>query len=305
MTVSRTTISKAPAKLIGSGAPERGPVRTASKFSRRARPNILGGFGAVIWLVIVAIPLYWIVITSFRTQAGFFSDNPLVPPASPTLDNYAIVLENDFWRYLLNSSIVTVVAVAIILVVGFLFAYTISRTTRPRVRSLFNVMLLGLAIPLQATIIPVYLMIVKAGLYDNLIAIILPSVAFALPITVLILVNFLRDIPKSLYEAVRLDGATDWQTMMKLAVPLSRPAIVTVAIYNGLNVWNGFLFPLILTQSPDTRVLPLALTSYQGLFTINVPAIIAAVVLSSLPIIVLYIFGRRQLLAGLTAGFGK
>lgn len=266
---------------------------------------MLGGFGSVIWLAIVVIPLYWIVITSFRTQSGFFSENPLIPPAEPTLANYQLVLENDFWRYLLNSLIVTGVAVALILVVGFLFAYTIARTTNKKTRALFNVMLIGLAIPLQATIIPVYLMIVKARLYDNLIAIILPSVAFALPITVLILVNFLRDIPNSLYEAALIDGATEWQIIRRLAFPLAKPAIVTVAIYNGLNVWNGFLFPLILTQSPEIRVLPLALTSYQGLFSINVPAVLAAVVLSSLPIIALYVVGRRQLVAGMTAGFGK
>lgn len=301
MTTTPSKPTHTSVKIITSGR----QTRTAPPTARGSKPNVFGGVGAIIWLLIVAVPLYWIVITSFRTQAGFFSENPLAPPSDPTLENYRIVLENDFWRYLTNSLIVTIVTVVLIVAVGYLFAYTISRTTSPRVRSLFNIMLLGLAIPLQATIIPIYLMIVKAGLYDNLLAIILPSVAFALPITVLILVNFLRDIPVQLYEAIRLDGASDWTTMTKLAVPLSRPAIVTVAIYNGLNVWNGFLFPLILTQSPENRVLPLALTSYQGLFTVNVPAIIAAVVLSSLPIIALYILGRRQLLAGMTAGFGK
>jgi len=270
-----------------------------------AHPNIVGGFLSGVWLVIVAIPLYWIVITSLRTQAGFFGDNPLAPPTNPTLDNFRLVLANDFGRYLLNSAVVTVSAVLLIVAVGYLCAYAIVRAPGRRTRQVFNVLLLGLAIPLQATIIPIYLMIVKAGLYDNLLAIILPSVAFALPITVLILVNFLRDIPGPLFEAMRIDGASDWQTMLRLAIPLSRPAIVTVAIYDGLNVWNGFLFPLILTQSPSTRVLPLALTSYQGMFTINVPAVIAAVVLSTLPILALYVFGRRQLLAGMTAGFGK
>jgi raffinose/stachyose/melibiose transport system permease protein len=299
-TTTRSTSS--PARIIRSGRPD---TPTPRKTSRRRRPNILGAGAAIIWLVIVAVPLYWIVITSLRSQQGFFGDNPLAPPSNPTLSNYALVLQNNFFRYLLNSGIVTVAAVALIVICGFLFAYTIARTPSRRVRSTFNLMLLGLAIPLQATIIPVYLMIVKAGLYDNLIAIILPSVAFGLPITVLILVNFLRDIPPQLYEAIRLDGASEWTTIRRLALPLSRPAIATVAIYNGLNIWNGFLFPLILTQSEEKRVLPLALTSYQGLFSINVPAVIAAVVLSSLPIIALYILGRRQLLAGMTAGFGK
>ncbi|PFG33014.1 carbohydrate ABC transporter permease [Sanguibacter antarcticus] len=283
-----------------------GPAKIIrSRPTTAARPNVLGGAAAFVWLLIVSVPLYWILITSLRTQQGFFGESPLAFPTDPTLDNYRTVLANDFGRYLSNSFIVTISAVVLVVASGYLCAYTVARSPNKKTRTMFNVMLLGLAIPLQATIIPIYLMIVKAGLYDNLLAIILPSVAFALPITVLILVNFLRDIPVQLYEAMRIDGASEWEVMVKLAIPLSRPAIVTVAIYSGLNIWNGFLFPLVLTQSPETRVLPLALTSYQGMFTINVPAIIAAVVLSSLPVIALYILGRRQLLAGMTAGFGK
>ncbi|MFM9695054.1 carbohydrate ABC transporter permease [Streptomyces europaeiscabiei] len=142
-------------------------------------------------------------------------------------------------------------------------------------------------------------------MYDTLGAIVLPSAAFAIPLTVIILVNFLRDIPDELYESMRADGAGDWRMLWNLALPLSRPALITVVIYDALNVWNGFLFPLILTQSPDKRTLPLFVWSFQGEFTINVPAILAVVVLSTLPILVLYVLGRRQLIGGLTAGFGK
>jgi raffinose/stachyose/melibiose transport system permease protein len=122
---------------------------------------------------------------------------------------------------------------------------------------------------------------------------------------VLILVTFVRDIPAELFDAMRVDGAGEWRTLWTLVLPLSRPALMTVSIYDALTVWNGFLFPLILTQSPQNRVLPLALWSFQGQFTVNVPAVLAAVVLSSLPILTLYVIGRRQLIAGLTAGFGK
>ena len=93
--------------------------------------------------------------------------------------------------------------------------------------------------------------------------------------------------------------------MWRLALPLVRPAVVTVAIYDALQVWNGFLFPLILTQSPDKRVLPLSIWTFQGEFSVNTPAILASVVLSSLPLLIAYMIGRRQLVAGLTAGFGK
>ena len=104
---------------------------------------------------------------------------------------------------------------------------------------------------------------------------------------------------------MRVDGAGDWRMLWQLVLPLSRPALITVAIYNGLNVWNGFLFPLVLTQSAETKVLPLALWTFQGELTINIPAMMAAIVLSALPILTLYVVGRRQLVSGLTAGFGK
>jgi len=165
--------------------------------------------------------------------------------------------------------------------------------------------LLGLAIPLHATIIPIYWMITRAQMYDTLLALILPSIAFAIPISVLILSNFMRDVPNELFESMRLDGCSDWTMMWRLALPLMRPAVVTVGIYNALHVWNGFLFPLILTQSPSTRVLPLSLWAFQDEFTANIPAVLASVVLATLPLLVLYVVARRQLLSGLTAGFSK
>jgi raffinose/stachyose/melibiose transport system permease protein len=164
---------------------------------------------------------------------------------------------------------------------------------------------MGLAIPLQATIIPVYLMIIKLKLYDTLLALILPSIAFAIPLSVLVLSNFIRDVPRELFESMRVDGASEWAMMWRLAFPLTRPALVTVTIYNGLTIWNGFLLPLVLTQSPNKRTLPLALWTFQGQYSVNVPAILASVLLTTLPILVLYALGRRQMLSGLTAGFSK
>ncbi|WP_327692131.1 MULTISPECIES: carbohydrate ABC transporter permease [unclassified Streptomyces] len=279
--------------------PRRNPLTSL----RRANP--LGAVGGLLWLVIVLVPVYWVLVTSLRTREGFFDANPLSVPSHPTLDNYRQVLDNGFTHYLLNSTLVTVGATLLTVVVSFLAAYAIVRGTSRALRWAFSVFLLGLAIPLQATIIPVYYLIAKAQMYDTLGAIVLPSAAFAIPLTVIILVNFLRDIPDELYESMRADGAGHWRMLWSLALPLSRPALITVVIYDALNVWNGFLFPLILTQSPDKRTLPLFVWSFQGEFTINVPAILAAVVLSTLPILVLYVLGRRQLIGGLTAGFGK
>jgi raffinose/stachyose/melibiose transport system permease protein len=252
------------------------------------------------------VPIYWIVITSFKTQDNYFATNPLAPPTAPTLDNYQLVIKSNFARYFLNSAIVTLGAVIPAVLISFMAAYAIIRGGGSRfLRSVNSLFLMGLAIPLQATIIPVYLIIIRLQLYDTLLAIILPSIAFAIPLSVLVLSNFIRDVPKELFESMRMDGATEWGTLWHLAFPLTRPALVTVTIYNGLGIWNGFLLPLILTQSPTQRTLPLALWTFQGQYSVNVPAVLASVVLTTLPILILYVVGRRQLLSGLTAGFSK
>ncbi|UCR90293.1 carbohydrate ABC transporter permease [Mycetocola spongiae] len=269
------------------------------------RPNILGGLGGWIWLAIIIIPIYYVVITSLKPQADYFSTNPMLPPTQPTLDNYLLVLENDFFRYLINSAIVTVGSVFPILLVSFMASYALVRGKSRFITGTNTLFLLGLAIPVQATIVPIYFMISKAGLYDTLPALILPSIAFAIPLSIIILNTFMRNVPQELFESMRLDGCSNWQMLWRLALPLTKPALVTVGIYQGLQVWNGFLFPLVLTQSPASRVLPLSLWSFQGEFTVNIPAILASVVLSSIPLLILYLVGRRQLLSGLTAGFGK
>lgn len=269
------------------------------------RPNLLGGLGGWLWLAVIILPVYYVVITSVKNQAGFFGSNPLAPTLEPTLDNYAFVLEQGFAQYFLNSLIVTLGTVLPALVVSFMAAYAVVRGSGRFITWTNTLFLMGLAIPLHATIIPIYYMITRAQLYDTLLALILPSIAFAIPISVLILSNFLRNVPKELFESMRLDGCSEFSMMWRLALPLTRPAVVTVGIYNALQVWNGFLFPLILTQSPDKRVLPLSLWAFQGEFTINIPAVLAAVVLATLPLLVLYVVARKQLVSGLTAGFSK
>jgi raffinose/stachyose/melibiose transport system permease protein len=273
---------------------------------RRARPNWLAGVAGWLWLAVIIIPLYWIVITSFKAQSSYYITNPMAPPEDPTLANYRLVIKSDFAQYFFNSLVVTVGAVVPAVAVSFMAAYAIVRGGRGRfLRAVNGLFLMGLAIPLQATIIPVYLIIIRLHLYDSLLAIILPSIAFAIPLSVLVLSNFIRDVPKELFESMRLDGVTEWGMLWRLAVPLTRPAVMTVTIYNALFIWNGFLLPLILTQSPSRRTLPLGLWTFQGQYSVNVPAIAASVVLTTLPILVLYVVGRRQILSGLTAGFGR
>ena len=286
------------------------PVDTLTRTNTRRytilRWNWAAGTLGWLWLLVVMLPIYWIVITSFKDQNTYFSQNPLAPPSTWTMANYQLVIQSDFARYFLNSVIVTLGAVIPAVLIAFMAAYAIVRGGLNRfLRGVNGLFLMGLAIPLQATIIPVYLIIIRLRLYDTLLAIILPSIAFAIPLSVLVLSNFIRDVPKELFESMRMDGATEWGTLWHLAFPLTRPALVTVTIYNGLAIWNGFLLPLVLTQSPNQRLLPLALWTFQGQYSVNVPAVLASVVLTTLPILILYAIGRRQLLSGLTAGFSK
>ena len=271
------------------------------------RPNIGGGLLSLIWIVVViGVPFYYLFITSFKNLGTYFQTNTLLPSPTPTLDNYATVLRNDILRYFSNSVFVLVGAVLPMVALSFLAAYGITRSRSRIATGINTVILLGISVPSQAIIIPVYMLVIKMGLYDSLWALMLVEAALGIPICFLILANYIRNIPRELFESMHVDGASEWSIIWRLALPLTRPAIMAVAIYEGIRSWNAFMIPLMLTQSSPHRTLPLALVAYQqDEFVVNTPAVLAAVVVSSLPLLVLYLFGRKQLVGGLTAGFSK
>ena len=279
-----------------------GPRRRAG---RRTRPNLVAGLFAVIWLVIVAVPLYAIVADSLKQQGSYLSHGPLAPPSSATGGNFSSALSNGFAGYALNTLIVTALAVLITLALAIPAAYAIVRSRHRLVSGVFRVFLAGLAIPVQAVIVPVYFYITRLHFYDSLMGITLPTVAFVLPLAILVLSANLRNVPREQYEAMTLDGGGSFRLLWSLALPLSIPGITTVGIYTALQAWNGFLFPLILTQSQSVRVLTLGLFQYQSQFGINVPGLMAAVLLSALPLFVLYLFARRWLIAGFVGLGGR
>jgi len=279
--------------------------RPRRQFTRIGIWQVVPVVFGVLWLIFSFYPILYMLFTSMRRQQDLFTDAPWSFPSHPTLENYVNVLENGFFTYFANTVFVTVVSVFVIVIVSLLAAYAISQAKSPYTRIVFQFFLLGLAIPLQATIIPIYAIVTSLHLYDTLVALILPSIAFGIPLSILVLVTYIRDIPHELHESMLLDGATHRRILYSLVIPLSRPAIITVIIYETIQVWNSYLFPLVLTQSQSVAVLPLSLANFRGQFTTNVPAILAAVFLSAAPIILLYVFGRRQLLGGLVAGFSK
>jgi xylobiose transport system permease protein len=272
---------------------------------RRPRPNWLAGLGVTVWLVIVAVPLYNLIGNTMRTRGDYLDDGPLAPPRSFSLDNYREVLGNGLLRYFANTVLVTAGSVTLVLLLAVPTAYAVVRSRHRLVAGGFRMFLLGLAIPAQAVIIPLYLMITRLHLYDSLLAVILPTAAFSLPVAVLILSAAMRDTSEELYEAMALDGAGPARVLFSLVVPLSRAGIGTVGIYAALQAWNGFLFPLILTQAADRRVLTMALWEYRSEYGVDVPALMTAVLLSALPIFVAYLLMRRALVDGLMGLGGR
>ncbi|MER6344432.1 carbohydrate ABC transporter permease [Streptomyces sp. NPDC001532] len=286
--------------------PDRQPPRAPRRrrhWTKRANP--VAGLGSLVWLIVVLIPIYAMLSASLTRQDQSLTGNPLKPPSDPTLDNYDTVLNSGFGHLLANTAIVAVAVVGIVLALGVPLAYVAVRTGNRWSGAAFRLFLLGVAIPAQAVVVPLYLLIAKLNLYDTLLAVILPTAAFAMPVSVLILTGTLRDISEELYEAMSLDGASSLRMLFQLVIPLAKGGISTVVIYSALQAWNGFLFPLIFTQSDGPRVLTLGLFNYVSQFGVNVPALLASVVLSGIPIFAVYLVARRALVSGLMGVGGK
>jgi xylobiose transport system permease protein len=271
----------------------------------REPPNRIAGIFSIIWLGFIVMPIYAIVVGSFATGEAYMSGGPLGAPTSFTLDNYIRVLTGPFPRYFISTIIITVSVVFLTLVLATPLSFVVVRGVGWASRSVLRVFLLGLAIPSQAVIIPMFWVINAIGLYDTWWGVVLPTAAFSMPISVLILTSGMRDVSNDLYEAMALDGASAWQTFIRLVIPLSKPSIATLCVFNGLHAWNGFLFPLVLTQADKVKVVTLGLYGFIFQYGADFPALFAAVLLSAIPLVLLYLFARRALVAGLMGVGGK
>jgi xylobiose transport system permease protein len=271
----------------------------------KRRPNYLAGLGSLVWLFLVGLPLYVMLAATFRSRSDYTTNGPLSFPKHFTLHNYTQDFSNGFGRYFLNTVLVTLAVVGIVLLLVPPLSYAIVRSRGRITTGVFRLFLLGLAIPAQAVIVPMFYVISKAGLYDNLIGVILPTAAFSLPVCALILTGVMRDITPDLYEAMAMDGAPPWRVFFQLVLPLSKGGLSTIVVFSALQAWNGFLFPLVLTQSDSSKVITLGLYNFQTEHGIDIPGVLAAVVLSMLPIFIVYLFARRALVQGLMGVGGK
>lgn len=254
---------------------------------------------ATVWLLLIVAPIYYMILASLRSQGTFLTANPWAPTGSLNLHQYSVVFNAGLGRYMLNSVLVTAGCIILAVALSLGAAFRIVRRRTRSTRWSFNLLLFGLAIPIQAIVVPLYLLVDKMGLYNTLWALIFTMSASAIPLSVLIIVSFVRDIPVELLAAMEVDGATEWTIFRRLIFPLSKPVLATVSIYDGINVWNNFLLPLVLTQGGNVSVLPLGLYKFEGQYGVDVPAVMAAVLLSVLPLVALYLVLRRQVVRGL------
>lgn len=266
--------------------------------------NIIVLILKIILAIFFAYPFLYVISTSLKSLQQFFTDSYSLFTAF-TLENYANTIKNGFLAFFGNSIIVLLISIALIVLTSTLASYGLERIDFKCNKFLSVLLVSGMMLPVHASLIPVFVLENKLGLYDTLFGASLPQVAFAIPISIFILSQFVSAIPVSLFEAARIDGATHPQIFRKIAVPLVQPAIVTIVIYNGVRIWNNFSFPLIFLQSRKHYTIPLGLQDFYGEFSVNVPGILSAIFIATLPILVLYFIMQDSIEAGLTGGAVK
>jgi len=258
-----------------------------------------------VYAVIIVVPLAVVVFGSFKTQQQLFAD-PYLPTLSPVLSNYrTAILAQGLGQALLNSALVTATGVVLTLLLASLAAFGIARIRGWLGVAIFALLIVGMAIPAQANMIPQRVLFERIGLLDSLLGLVVINITITLPVATFILAGFMKTLPGELYEASSLDGAGNLRTYLSIVLPLSGPSLAATTIFLFVIQWNDLLYPLLLIQSPDKKTLPLALIGFQGEFLTDYPLLFTGVILASLPIVIAYVLLQRHFVAGITAGAGK
>lgn len=257
---------------------------------------------AIFWLIVTLYPLLFLFQNSLKGSIEFFMGAVWNVPENPSFVNYIKVWNANFIRFLGNSIFIVGLSLIIVLLLGSSAAFGLSRIRFRLSGPFYYLFVGGLTIPVHITLIPVYIVTREIGLYDTIWALLGPFVAFTLPIAVFVLASFMAEIPLSLEEAAYMDGASRFRVYSQIIVPISRPAMTGVGIYISVILWNEFIFPLVLISSVSIRPLTLALWNFQGQFTAQVPTMMAALLMSMIPLLVVYAIFKERLIEGLVAG---
>ncbi|MEP0761552.1 MAG: carbohydrate ABC transporter permease [Chloroflexota bacterium] len=286
-------------------------MSSLSSLSHRLRPahslQLLGAHAILLAYTALALfPIVLVLINSFKTRRAIFK-TPYALPNSETWSTigYETVFKRaNFPDYFLNSLIVTVSALILILIAGTMAAWALAEYRFPGNNIMGLYLALGIMIPIRLGTVSILRLVVDIGLVDTLWALILVYTASGLPLAIFVLTNFMKQVPRDLKDAARVDGASEYR-IYRMILPLVRPAIGTVMVFNMIPIWNDLWFPLILAPSERNKTVTLGAQTFLGQFISDWNAVLSSLTLSAVPVVILYIIFSRQLIRGLTAGAVK
>ncbi|GIO35876.1 ABC transporter permease [Paenibacillus antibioticophila] len=258
-----------------------------------------------LFAIMNIVPLFWMVVNSFKTEQEY-AVNPFSLPETLQFSNYA-----EAWKianmnvYFLNSLFVTFASLIVTVLLGALASYFLSRFEFKLRGLTYGVFLLGMLVPIHATLIPIFLIMKKLHFLDTHLSLILPYTAFHLSLTIIILEGFMRGFPKDLEESGVMDGAGIFRIFWSIILPITRPAMATVIILNFIYNWNEYLFALVLISSSELKTLPLGLANFVGIETASLTLQMSALTIALIPIVIFYLLLQKQLVTGMTAGAVK
>lgn len=275
-------------------------VRTGGDKAVEATSHVL----LSIWSIIVIVPFLWVVLSSFKTTKEILA-SPFSLPAHWRFDNYVHAwTDAGIRQFFLNTVIVVGVALVLVMMLGSMCAYVLARFKFPGARFIYYLMLAGLTFPVFLAIVPLFFVLKNLELINTLPGLIMVYVAFALPFTVFFLYAFFKTLPDDVYEAALIDGAGEWRAFFRIMLPMARPGMAAVAIFNFLGLWNQFLLPVALNTDPSRYVLTQGMASFasQAGYAVDFGALFAAVVITVVPVLIVYVIFQRRLEGSVSRG---
>jgi multiple sugar transport system permease protein len=257
----------------------------------------------ILFILLSFSPFFWTLLSSCKPGSQLFQINPPFWPQPFSWENYrAIFWERRFYLNIINSVVVAGVTTFICVALGSLAAYGFARLRFKGKSALLGFILMVCLFPPVALVSPLFLLFEQAGLINTYLALILPYLTFALPLSIWLLTAFFRQIPYELEEAAWMDGAGPWHSLCEVTLPLAAPGIFTTAILTFIYCWNEFLFALAFTTNDASRTIPVAIVMFSGYHTVPWGQILAAVTVVTLPVAVMVLVLQRRIISGLTAG---
>ena len=267
--------------------------------------NILKYIVLGLYAITCLYPMVWLILSSFKSNEELFANTWGLPSALEITNYVTAIVQGKIGRYFINSVTTSIASVVICVVLAIMVSYAITRMQWKLSKMVLRLFLLGMMIPMYATIIPLFSIFNKLDLLNTYISVIIPHVVFGFPMAIFILAGFMEGIPRELEEAAVMDGANIYQIFGKIIAPITKPSIVTVAVITFIDAWNDLLIPQIFLTSSEKMTLPVGLTEFEGLHTTNYVASIAAVVITVIPSIVVYGILHKNIMEGMVAGAVK